>query len=204
MKLFANDPGANLLPFDGSVHYHGPIFNAESAQRFFDTLLTTIPWRNDESIIYGKHFVTARKVAWFGDENYSYAYSGKTRTALPWTPALLDLRQTIQARVGAVFNSCLLNLYHSGDEGMGWHSDDERSLVSGHPIASVSFGAERKFSFRHKRSAETVSVLLENGSLLVMAGTTQNCWQHSIPKTKRVTSPRINLTFRSIAASGGR
>jgi alkylated DNA repair dioxygenase AlkB len=99
---------------------------------------------------------------------------------------------------GDHFNSCLLNLYHDGSEGMGWHSDDERALGKDSSIASVSLGVERKFSFRHKETRETLSVMLEPGSLLVMKGATQRHWQHCVPKTKKVTTPRINLTFRSM------
>jgi alkylated DNA repair dioxygenase AlkB len=110
------------------------------------------------------------------------------------------LKATVEERCGTIFNSCLLNLYHDGREGMGWHSDDEKSLVRDGCIASMSFGAERKFSFRHKRTKETVSLVLEDGSLLVMAGTTQTHWHHQLPKSAKAGTPRINLTFRTMAA----
>lgn len=106
----------------------------------------------------------------------------------------------VEKTSGVSFNSCLLNLYHNGEEGMAWHSDDERSLGKNTTIASLSFGAERKFCFKHKITKTTVSIMLGNGSLLVMKGATQTNWLHSLPKTKKVSSPRINLTFRNIVA----
>jgi alkylated DNA repair dioxygenase AlkB len=200
MDLFQSDPSVNLLPCDGIVTYHhGPIFDGATARHYHDTLLATVPWQHDEVVIFGKHIVTARKVAWYGDDGFSYSYSGTTKQALPWTPELRELKAIAEARSGVNFNSCLLNLYHDGREGMGWHSDDEKSLVRDGCIASMSFGAARKFSFRHKRTRETVSVMLEDGSLLVMAGTTQTHWHHQLPKSTKVVSPRINLTFRAMA-----
>lgn len=196
MDLFANAPTKNLLPRDGTVHYFGPILNVTETRSYYETLLRDIPWKNDEAVIFGKRIVTARKVAWFGDSNFSYTYSGSTKQALTWTPALAALKAIVQNRSGCHFNSCLLNLYHHGGEGMAWHSDDEKSLGKNSAIASVSLGAEREFRFKHKRTGEKTSVLLESGSLLVMKDTTQTFWLHCIPKTKKVTTPRINLTFR--------
>lgn len=195
-ELFAADPGLNLLPADGVVNYHGPILHPHDAQRDFQRLLAGAAWKNDEAVIFGRRIVTARMAAWYGDKPYAYAYSGTTKTALRWLPELRVLKALVEQHSGAVFNSCLLNLYHDGSEGMGWHSDDEKSLAAGSAIASVSLGAERKFSLRHKRTGETVSLLLEHGSLLVMKGATQANWLHCVPKTKKVPGPRINLTFR--------
>ena len=161
-------------------------------------LLEHIEWRNDEAVIFGRHIITKRKVAWYGDDNYSYAYSGKTRQALAWTKELLELKSRVESLIKARFNSCLLNLYHTGEEGMAWHSDDEKTLEKDGAIASLSLGAERKFSFRHRKTRQTISVQLEPGSLLVMHGVTQDHWLHSLPKTKKVMSPRINLTFRTM------
>ena len=199
MDLFGNDPTANLLPFDGTVNYYGPIVSADEARSYYETLLNGVPWKNDEAIIFGKHFVTARKVAWYGDSDYSYTYSGTTKQALLWTAELLTLKSTVERITGSKFNSCLLNLYHDGNEGMAWHSDDEKSLGTNSTIASVSFGAERKFCFKHKRRQETISIVLESGSLLVMKDATQTNWLHSLPKSKKIKTPRISLTFRTIA-----
>jgi alkylated DNA repair dioxygenase AlkB len=133
-------------------------------------------------------------MACFGD--VPYAYSGALKTPLPWTGKLLELKEMVQSSSGRFFNSCLLNYYADGGEGMGWHSDDEKSLVSNAAIASLSLGAPRNFRFKHRRTGETVSVLLENGSLLLMEGETQTHWVHCLPKSKRILEPRINLTFR--------
>ena len=188
----------NFLPYDGIVNYYGKIFDMDLSDIFFDTLLKNIAWKNDEAIIYGKHIITKRKVAWYGEKPYEYKYSNITKTALLWTPELIEIKKVIETISGEHFNSCLLNLYHNGDEGMAWHSDGEKDLKKDGAIASISFGAERKFSFKHKETKETVSLLLEHGSLLMMAGTTQSHWQHRLPPTKRVLTPRINLTFRQI------
>ena len=199
MDLFQPDPAANLLPCDGIVTYHGRILGDKEARNYYDRLNSTVTWQHDEVVIFGKRIVTARQVAWYGDAGFSYTYSGTTKQALPWTHELRELKAVAEARAGIVFNSCLLNLYHDGREGMGWHSDDERSLARNGCIASMSFGAERKFSFRHKRTKETVSVMLESGSLLLMAGETQTHWHHQLPKSMKVATPRINLTFRTMA-----
>jgi len=190
----------NLLPQDGIVNYYGKIFSEKEADFYLEKLLSTIEWKNDEAIIYGKHIITKRKAAWYGDSNYSYTYSNTTKHALPWTAELMVLKERVEELTKAKFNSCLLNLYHDGNEGMAWHSDDEKSLGKNTTIASLSFGAERKFSLKHKITKETVSVLLESGSLLVMKGSTQTHWQHSLPKTTKVKTPRVNLTFRTIVA----
>lgn len=200
MELFPPDPAANLLPCDGIVTYHGPILGQAEARNYYESLMSEVPWKNDEVVMFGKPVITARKVAWYGDPGMSYTYSGTTKQPLPWTRELHELKSIAEERTGAIFNSCLLNLYHDGREGMGWHSDDEKSLARDGAIASMSFGAERKFSFRHKRTRETVSVMLESGSLLVMAGETQTHWHHQLPKSAKVSTPRINLTFRTMVA----
>ena len=198
MDLFQPDSSINLLPYDGTVNYYGKIFTGNDATHYFNRLLETIEWKNDEAIIFGKKIITKRKVAWYGNQNFSYTYSNTTRLALSWTKELLELKQLAEKLTKATFNSCLLNLYHSGEEGVGWHSDDEKSLENNSTIASISFGAERVFSFKHKMTKETRGVTLEAGSLLIMKDETQLHWLHSIPKTKKVSKPRINLTFRTM------
>lgn len=201
MDLFGNDPAINLLPHGGTVNYFGPFLGVDETNRYYETLLHDIPWKNDEAVIFGKHIVTARKVAWYGDSDFSYTYSGTTKQARVWTPELSVLKSLVEKLTGTVFNSCLLNLYHDGNEGMAWHSDDEKSLGKDSTIASVSFGAEREFRLKHKRTDDKVSVLLESGSLLVMKDTTQTHWLHCIPKSKKIRTPRINLTFRTMVRS---
>lgn len=191
-------PDTNLLPYDGIVNYYGKILNAKQADGYLHSLLNGIEWRNDEAVIYGKHIITKRKAAWYGDTDYLYTYSNTTKQALPWTPELLGLKKLVEEESGETFNSCLLNLYHNGDEGMAWHSDAEKALAKNGAIASVSLGAERKFLFKHKVTKQTVEVFLQHGSLLVMKGATQTNWLHRLPTTKKVVHPRVNLTFRTI------
>ena len=198
MDLFNHNSHLNILPSDGEVLYLGKVFNRKEVAQYYQTLLEKIPWKNDEAIIFGKHYITKRKVAWFGDKTYSYKYSGVTKQAHIWTPELLQLKQKVEEHSATTYNSCLLNLYHDGGEGMGWHSDAEKTLLDNGTIASVTLGAERKFSFKHKESKQRIDVLLENGSLLLMKGTTQKNWLHRLPPTKKVFSPRINLTFRTV------
>lgn len=198
MDLFTTYPTSNLLPFDGEVIYHGRIFSKIEADQYFETLMTTIDWRNDEAYIMGKHFITKRKVAWYGNEPYPYTYSKATKFALPWTEELIQLKNKIELLSGSTYNSCLLNLYHNGEEGMAYHSDDEKALAENAAIASVSFGAERNFLFKHKKEGDRISLILEHGSLLIMQGSTQKNWLHRLPPTKKVISERINLTFRTI------
>lgn len=195
---FEIDSNRNLLPKEGTVNYFGKVFSSEEANHYYETLLNKIDWKNDEAIIFGNKIITKRKVAWYGDREFSYTYSKVTKNALVWTPELLQLKKQIEAKSGETFNSCLLNLYHSGEEGMAWHSDGEKDLKKNGAIASVSFGAERKFAFKHKETKETVSLNLEHGSLLIMKGTTQTNWLHRLPPTKKIHSPRVNLTFRTI------
>jgi len=198
MDLFNSDPTTNILPFDGEAIYYGPIINRDLAYQYYQTLLDNIEWRHDESFIFGKHFVTKRKVAWYADKPFPYRYSGATKIALPWTETLQKIKTKIEEVSGETYNSCLLNLYHTGEEGMGWHSDGETELKKQGAIASVTLGAERKFAFKHKETKETHSVILQNGSLLVMKGTCQENWKHRLPPTKKVKMPRVNLTFRTI------
>jgi alkylated DNA repair dioxygenase AlkB len=197
MDLFSNEK-TNLLPKDGKLNYYGPVFSLVDSSLYFDTLLKTIEWKNDEIILFGKKIITKRKVAWYGDSGIEYTYSNTTKKARDWTKELLEIKLLIEERTGSTFNSCLLNLYHSGEEGMGWHSDDEKELEKNGAIASVSFGAERKFSFKHKIDKLSFSILLENGSLLVMKDEIQSFWLHKLAPTKLVKTPRINLTFRKI------
>ena len=200
MDLFNNeiDSLTNLLPQDGIVNYYKNLLTLNEANSYFDSLLHSIEWKNDQAFIYGKLIITKRKVAWYGDTDFEYTYSKITKRALPWTAELVELKKITEELTGEKFNSCLLNLYHNGDEGMAWHSDAEKVLKKNGAIASLSLGAERKFSFKHKETKETISLILENGSLLVMKGSTQTYWLHRLPPTKLISTPRINLTFRSI------
>ena len=151
-------------------------------------------------MVFGQHRTTARQVAWYGERAFSYTYSGVRRTALLWQPLLLDIKQLVETQLAATspvrFNSCLLNLYADGGQGMAWHSDDEKELALGSAIASVSFGATRKFAFKHKRTQEKREMLLQHGQLIVMRGNTQRHWLHAVMKSTKVHEPRVSLTFR--------
>ena len=188
----------NLLPKDGTVNYYGIVLSKEEADRYYESLLNDIEWRNDEAIIFGKRMVTKRKVAWYAEQSFEYSYSNITKTALPFTKELLALKELVEKETNETYNSCLLNLYHDGSEGMAWHSDGEKDLKKNGAIASLSFGAERRFGFKHKQTKETVYKVLEHGSLLVMKDETQTYWLHRLPPTKKVHRPRVNLTFRTI------
>ena len=185
-----------IINFEGEAIYYGPIFSLEQSSIFYDDLLKNIEWKNEEIIMFGKEIISKRKVAFYGDDGIEYTYSNKTKKGLVWTAPLLNIKSIIENYTKVNYNGCLLNLYHDGNEGMGWHSDDEKEIIPNSSIASVSIGIERKFSFKNKASKETVSIQLENSSLLEMKGTIQRNWLHALPKSKKITQPRINLTFR--------
>ena len=201
LPIHNEKPTINLLPYDGIVLYVGKIIEQQQAADYFEQLFQAITWKHDEALIYGKRITTKRKVAWYADHAFSYTYSKTTKYALPWTPELLTLKMLVESLTGEVFNSCLLNLYHDGNEGMTWHSDAERELKKHGAIASLSFGAQRKFAFKHKETKEKIELVLEDGSLLLMKGVTQDYWLHCLAPSKRITTPRINLTFRQIEAT---
>jgi len=197
MKLFNdNNPEQNLLPYGGTVNYYGVVIDEPSA--FYHSLWNEIDWQNDQAVIFGKLIHTKRKVAWYGDKSFEYTYSGIQKIATPWNTTLLELKQKVEKLTGETFNSCLLNLYHDGSEGMAWHADAEKDLKKHGAIASLTFGAERKFAFKHKKTDEKIQFILAHGSLLVMKDTTQTHWLHRLPPTKLITKPRINLTFGTI------
>ena len=188
----------NLIPFDGEAYYIENFLEEKLAWQFFKDLEKNISWEHDEFLMYGKKIITKRKVAWYGSKAFEYNYSQKTRKAKLWTKSLMNMKQLIEIESEDLFNSCLLNLYPEGSDGMGWHSDDEKELRPSATIASLSLGSDRKFSFKHRISKETISLTLTNGSLLLMKGEIQKHWRHQLPKTKKQIDPRINLTFRSI------
>jgi alkylated DNA repair dioxygenase AlkB len=200
MDLFSDhhDAALNLLPRNGTVNYYGTIVGVELANDFFHRLKTEIDWQPDVAVMFGKRIETKRKVAWYADKPFFYTYSKNTKTALIFSPLLLELKDLAEKFTSETYNSCLLNLYHDGTEGMAYHSDGEKDLKKNGAIASLSFGAERKFSFKHKLSGERVDLMLDHGSLLVMKDETQSHWMHRLPPTKKINEPRINLTFRTI------
>jgi alkylated DNA repair dioxygenase AlkB len=170
-------------------------------------LQADLKWQQSVIKMFGKAVAIPRLNAWYADPDCDYAYSGHTLQHHDWTPLLLELKHKIEATVGHTFNSVLANYYRDGNDGVGWHSDDERELGKNPVIASLSLGAPRRFLLKPKGStgvestiSETKELTLTDGSLLLMAGTTQHFWQHSIPKERRIDAARINLTFRNICA----
>lgn len=204
--LFASTPTDNLLPYDGQVNDLGIVILEANA--LYENLLTELPWQSDIVTLFGKTHVTTRQIVWMGDKDVSYHYSGQTRRAIPWTKQMSHVKRHIEQQLSSSginvdFNSCLLNHYPSGEDGMGYHADDEKELGAQPIIASLSLGARRKFVFKHKTIRQEnkpvkVELYLESGQLIVMHGDTQDFWKHTITKTKTVASGRISLTFRKV------
>lgn len=188
----------NNLPYDGDLFLIRTFISNAESNAIFNALLTDVPWVSDELLMFGKLVTTSRKVAWYGDEGKVYTYSGKRKQPLKWSAELTEIKNRVEEATGFVFNSCLLNLYRNGEEGMGWHADNEPELGLQPVIASLSLGAARKFSLKHNTTDEKLDIILESGSLLIMKGDIQHCWKHALPKSKKVKDPRINLTFRLI------
>lgn len=186
----------NLIPFDGELYYYPNFLNLTEADYYFDAFLNRINWEHDELMMFGKKITTKREVAWYAEQEITYKYSGSIKKAKLFNEDLLKLRNKISDFSDEIFNACLLNLYHTGEEGMGWHSDDEPEIEKNSCIASISLGASRYFDFKHKLTGEKVRILLEHGSLLLMKSVIQSHWLHSIPISKKVKSNRISLTFR--------
>lgn len=185
-----------VIDRDGSCTYHPGILSNTQSAMFLDRLTQEIEWTRDEVSMFGKRILMNRKVAWYGDQPFEYRYSGITKTAQPWSSTLAELKLLVDSITGERFNSCLLNYYHDGSDGMGWHADNEKTLEKDAPIASISLGAERPFDLRHRRDKQRVRIHLEDGSMLLMKDELQRHWLHQLPKTKKVNAPRINATFR--------
>ena len=195
---FNRNTSKNLLPFDGEVFLYENFLTEKSAFEWYKLLDKNIAWKQEGMKMYGKYLDFPRLTAWYGDDGKLYKYSGLVNHPLPFTKELLEIKQAVEHKTGELFNAALLNLYRSGNDSMGWHSDDEKELGINPILASLSFGANRKFQFKHKISKEKRNIFLPNNSLLMMQGTTQHFWQHQIPKTAQQLKPRINITFRKI------
>jgi alkylated DNA repair dioxygenase AlkB len=191
----------NLLPIDGQVNYHPIAFSTEEVEAYFTYLANEIAWQQDVVKLFGKTYITDRKVAWYAEKPFIYRYSGQSKIALPFSPTLLDIKSRVEKLTGSQYDACLLNYYHNGSEGMGWHSDNEKSISPNSSIASVSLGATRKFQFKHKIQGLKLDLILDSGSILDMRGETQEFWLHALPKSKKIAGTRINLTFRKMADS---
>ena len=224
--LFAPQPTDNLLPYGGALYDLGQLDIESLADSInhadlYHSLLTTLPWQSDIVTLFGKTHITNRQIVWMGDAGLSYRYSGHTHQASDWHPLVHHIRQLIENKIDALaisdkrpdFNACLLNYYPSGQDGMGYHADDEKELGDEPLIATLSLGATRKMLFRpkhadnkkhqyqhseHKKTQDKVDLYLASGHLIVMACCTQHYWKHSIAKTTTVHAGRISLTFRSM------
>lgn len=203
-RLIADDRGEEVPLSDGEARFWRHAFAAEESHRLFAELRRDIDWRQEEIVIFGTRRRVPRLVAWHGDASARYTYSGVAHEPVPWTPALRRARERVRGCTGLDFNAVLLNLYRDGRDSMGWHADDEPELGRDPVIASVSLGAARRFCLRHKRHRSLrVDLTLEDGSLLLMSGTTQRYWMHAVPRTARPVGERINLTFRQVLAGSG-
>jgi alkylated DNA repair dioxygenase AlkB len=193
---------ATRIPLPGAdVRYFADAFAGE-ADALRDALLREIPWERHRIRLFGREVDSPRLSCWIGDTDAIYTYSRTRFEPHPWTPALSAIREALAARFGLHFNSVLANLYRDGRDSMGWHSDDEPELGADPVIASLSFGAVRRFRFRSRETRKvTLEIDLAHGALLVMRGATQRLYQHDLPKSARVAGARVNLTFRRIEAT---
>ncbi|SEE47698.1 alpha-ketoglutarate-dependent dioxygenase AlkB family protein [Pseudomonas anguilliseptica] len=192
MDLFADSP--LQLP-DAELQLHVQWLDAATADRWLAELTAQTPWQQPQVQIYGRQLPVPRLVAWYGDAEASYRYSGLTHQPLPWPPLLALIRAQVEQAVGQSLNGVLLNYYRDGQDSMGWHSDDEAELGANPLIASLNLGGTRRFDLRRKGQSRIAhSLPLQHGSLLVMRGPTQ----HQVAKTRSPCAPRLNLTFRLI------
>jgi len=191
----------NLIPFNGEAYYYPTFLDEAESNELFHVVNSKVKWEHDKVTLFGKTHILDRKKAWFADNNLTYYYAGHENKALNWIKELTDLKSRLNSQLGTSFNSCLLNYYENGEQGMGWHSDNEKELLQNGSIASISLGVKRKFSFRNKVSKTVIDQYLDNGSLLLMQGEIQSYWDHTLRKSKKIKEPRINLTFRTIVSS---
>lgn len=191
-------PENNLAARDGTVHLVGHFLTQDEAAQWHQVLQRELAWQQEWIIIAGKRVLVPRLVCWYGDAQAVYRYSGVDHEPLPWTPGLTTLKRRVEGFVGGEFNSVLCNFYRNGTDSMGWHADKEKELGRDPTIASLSFGAERRFLLRHNKTRETLELRLGSGSLLLMSGSLQHHWRHCVPKDPRSPGSRINLTFREI------
>ncbi len=207
METLFNEDSGRLKPLtlkDADVWFAPNFFQQKEANDFFNQLYTEIQWEQKKIKLFGKELNQPRLTSFYGDPHIVYTYSGLTWHPQPWTQALNSLKKRIEQATQLPFNCVLLNLYRNGNDSMGWHSDDEPELGEKPAIASISFGATRKFCFRHRiDKQQRLNLQLTHGSCLLMKGDTQRYWHHQLPKTKQVTQPRINLTFRLIEQPQG-
>ncbi len=190
--------GQNLVPFDGELYLIKQFYQLPESDQLFASFETGLAWQEEAIFIYGKWVKVPRLMCWYGDPDAYYQYSGVNHQPRPWTMELQSVRARVEQQCWCTFNSVLANLYRDGKDSMGCHADDEKELGLNPVIASLSLGDERLFKLHHKKRKQTLDIILGHGDLLVMAGSLQHHWLHSVPKTKKIKTPRINLTFRKI------
>jgi alkylated DNA repair dioxygenase AlkB len=200
-ELFPKQTTLEPIPMqDAEVYFLRELPLAQTAEAVMKQLIDEVPWRAENIVVWGKTYPQPRLTAWYGDSGANYTYSGIRLEPLPWTDALIEIKNRVEEIAGTDFNSVLLNYYRNHRDSMGLHSDDEPELGRRPIIASLSLGEERTFILKHKtrRDLNGVRLKLASGSLLLMKGETQHCWKHGIEKEKRPCGPRVNLTFRRI------
>ena len=195
---FTPEPGDAVELTNGEYSYFPNFFNKADADRMQRAFMEKIEWKQEEMNMYGKVVKFPRLTAWYGDDDKPYSFSGITLKPHPWNTELVEIKGLIEPLSKVNFNSVLLNRYRNGSDSISWHTDAEKELGANPVIASVNFGAERKFQLRHVNTKEKIEITLQHGSLLIMKGELQHFWQHQVPKTKREVKERINLTFREI------
>jgi alkylated DNA repair dioxygenase AlkB len=183
---------------NGEYLFFPDFFSKSESDLFLQKLKDEIEWKQESMNMYGKQIDFPRLTAWYGDNDKPYSFSGITLQPKNWTKELLEIKDKIEPLSNVQFNSVLLNRYRSGNDSISWHTDAEKELGKNPVIASVNFGATRKFQLRHIKTKEKVEIELTHGCLLIMQGELQHFWQHQVPKSSKVVNERINLTFRVI------
>jgi len=189
------------LPIEkGTVWYEPKFLSDEESALLWQELETCIPWKQEPIVLFGKEIMQPRLTCWAGLPEAKIRYSGIVMNPEPFTPVLNTLRLRLIEVLQINFNGALLNYYRNGKDSMGWHADNEAYQGKNPTIASISLGAARRFDLKAKGDSDEkpTSILLEHGSLLVMAGATQEHYKHQVPKTKTDLGARINITFRRI------
>lgn len=190
--------GEPVIIKNGEYVYFPNFLDWDTANDFLEAFKNTIEWKQESMNMYGKQVLFPRLTSWYGDNDKPYSFSGIKLSPHPWSKELLEIKELIEPICEVEFNSVLLNLYRDGNDSISWHTDAEKELGKNPLIASVNFGAERKFQIRHNETLEVHEIILKNGSLLIMKGELQHFWKHQVPKQKGIIKERINLTFRVI------
>lgn len=197
MSLFPDEKIIFSLP-DAEIEYFPDFFSSEKSNELFEKLNSEVHWQQDTITVFGHSHLQPRLTALYGNEGKPYGYSNIVMQPHQWTPLIMYIKNEVEKVCLENFTTVLLNLYRNGQDSNGWHADNEKELGRNPIIASVSFGAERVFQLKHNSEDIKQNIVLKNGSLLIMKGSTQHFWKHQIPKTKKEIGPRINLTFRII------